>query len=481
MDLALGVAVAGPVARLALMESGANGQGVLDESVVNLAEDPIAALRETVVGTNRSLTDQHHRLVATRLCWSDARRAGQLRQALNDSGVPNVAVLSESAAATALVRSLSGGPRQRSSAVLLVDDRTARLSIVNGGEPKAMGEQSLEGSDPVRAAGSLLGRLRLESAAADSIYLISSSSDAAAIARQLNATSSLPLAVPDNPDFAIARGAALEAVTARLSYPSAVAGAPAASTGQLAFPAGDATMAAPAALTGRIPDPAAPNSPPAATTRLGYPAGDATMAAPAMPTGRVLRPRRRRNYCSTGKSGQRRDHGVRRGNGECARRRRDRARSWPIRRKNMIPSWFRWSTTATTSSGSSTTRLRRWVVRYWSAAPSVESWSPACRTGCRGDDQRASDGCDSTATARTCSAQVGSRQLRAGPAGVLTVAPAPHSYRRHRHQTPMSRRRFRAPVVACQGWHRRRHPPRRRTRACPMRAPASCRRHRRLR
>ena len=102
MDLALGVAVDGPVARLALIETGNGAHGVIDESVVDLAEDPIARLTETVVGTSRSLADQYHRLVATRLCWSDQDRANQLRQVLDDSGVQNVAVLSDSEAATAM-------------------------------------------------------------------------------------------------------------------------------------------------------------------------------------------------------------------------------------------------------------------------------------------------------------------------------------------------------------------------------------------
>ena len=71
MDLALGVAVAGPVARLTLIESGTGGHGVIDESIVDLGEDPIATLTATVVGTNQSLAEQYHRLVGTRLCWSD--------------------------------------------------------------------------------------------------------------------------------------------------------------------------------------------------------------------------------------------------------------------------------------------------------------------------------------------------------------------------------------------------------------------------
>jgi hypothetical protein len=180
VDLALGVAVAGPVARLTLIESGTGGQDVIDESIVDLAGDPIARLTETVVGTNRSLAEQYHRLVATRLCWSDQRGANQLRQALDESGVQNVAVLSESEAA----------------------------------------------SYP-------------------------------------------PLAVPGDPEFGIARGAALGAATGQLPYPAsdATMAAPAAPTGQLPYPAGDPTMAAPAAPTGQLP----------------YPAGDPTTAAPAAP------------------------------------------------------------------------------------------------------------------------------------------------------------------------------------------------------
>ena len=101
MDVVLGVAVTGPRARLALVGSGARGADVIDESFVDLADRPIETLTETVVGTNRLLADENHRLLATRLCWSDLQRADRLRRALEDSGVQDVAVLSESQAATA--------------------------------------------------------------------------------------------------------------------------------------------------------------------------------------------------------------------------------------------------------------------------------------------------------------------------------------------------------------------------------------------
>lgn len=129
-----GVAVTGPVARLALLGSGAQGTDVIDQSVVDLADNPLGTLTETVVGTNRLLADENHRLVGTRLCWSDEPRADQLRRTLEDSGVHNVAVLSESQAVAALMRAAG-----RPGAALVMDDATATLSVVgpDAGDPDA--------------------------------------------------------------------------------------------------------------------------------------------------------------------------------------------------------------------------------------------------------------------------------------------------------------------------------------------------------
>ena len=102
MDVVLGVAVADRIARLTLVGAAAQGQDVIDQSVVDLADNPIQTLTETVVGTNRLLADENHRLLATRLSWSDPQGIGELRRALEDSGVQNVVVLDESEAATAM-------------------------------------------------------------------------------------------------------------------------------------------------------------------------------------------------------------------------------------------------------------------------------------------------------------------------------------------------------------------------------------------
>lgn len=108
MDVALGVAVTDRVARLALVDSAAPGT-VIDQFVLDVAEHPVEVLTETVVGTDRSLAGENHRLVATRLCWPDQAKADELQHALQDSGIHDVAVISEAQAATALVGAAHAG------------------------------------------------------------------------------------------------------------------------------------------------------------------------------------------------------------------------------------------------------------------------------------------------------------------------------------------------------------------------------------
>src|SRR5262249_4212037 len=108
---------------LALVGSGARGVDVIDESVIDLADNPIGKLTETVVGTSRLLADENHQLLATRLCWSDPRGADLLRRALEDSGVQDVAVLSESQAVSALT-----GTGSAAASTQTFDDPTVALA-----------------------------------------------------------------------------------------------------------------------------------------------------------------------------------------------------------------------------------------------------------------------------------------------------------------------------------------------------------------
>lgn len=255
MDVVLGVAVTGPVARLALLGSGARGTDVIDQSVIDLADNPLGTLTETVVGTNRLLADENHRLVGTRLCWSDEPRADQLRRALEDSGVHNVAVLSESQAVAALMRAAG-----RPGAALVMDDATATLSVVapDAGDPDApptvFSSQPLAGApDATAAFQTMMADLRAQPDAPGEVYLLGASPDLNRVADELRDASTMRVQVAEDPTFALARGAAIAA--AAVSAGDATAMAPAVGlTGDataMAPAAGDATAMAPApGLTG---------------------------------------------------------------------------------------------------------------------------------------------------------------------------------------------------------------------------------------
>ncbi len=241
MDVVLGVAVTGPVARLALIGAGADGSDVIDQSVVDLANNPVEQLTETVVGTNRLLATENHRLVGTRLCWTDHPSADQLRQALEDSGVHNVAVLSQSQAVTALMRAAG-----RSGGVLVLDDNTATLSVLGSAAedldapPTLLASEALAG-DATGALDTMMARLGEHPDAPSDVYLVGASSDLTGVADQLR-DATMRVQIPEDPTFALARGAAIAAAPLT---PDATAMAPAVGL------TGDETAIVPAAgLTG---------------------------------------------------------------------------------------------------------------------------------------------------------------------------------------------------------------------------------------
>ncbi|SPM32993.1 hypothetical protein MRAB57_796 [Mycobacterium rhizamassiliense] len=238
MDVVLGVAVTGPIARLALVGTGAEATAVIDQSVVDLANDPIEQLRETVVGTNRLLAGENHRLVGTRVCWTDHPQADQLRRALEDSGVHNVAVLSESQAVKALMRAAG-----RPGSALLFDDATATLSLVDSAEadddaPPTLLAQGSVTADATAALDTMMARIGEAPDAPQDVLLVGASGDLDRVAEQLRESSTMRVQIPEDPTFALARGAAMAAAALG---PDATAMAPALGL------TGDETAMAPAA------------------------------------------------------------------------------------------------------------------------------------------------------------------------------------------------------------------------------------------
>ena len=214
MDVTLGVTVEETAARIALLDAAAP-HTVIDQSEIDLVSQPIDTVVSTVVSTDRMLAESGHRLVGTRVCTSDPDIAVGLRNALIDADLTDVNLVSHSDAVTAVIRSEVGG---ETAASLVSGQDTAALSIIDA----AAETTSLIAVEPVvdgdrgAAYRTLLERFSEEPGGATSVIVVGAPVDDALTA-DLTSRSPVPLRFPDQPQFAMARGAALAGFQRQMS------------------------------------------------------------------------------------------------------------------------------------------------------------------------------------------------------------------------------------------------------------------------
>ncbi|OKH61241.1 hypothetical protein EB74_21100, partial [Mycobacterium sp. SWH-M5] len=278
MDVVLGVAVTGRVARLAMIGAPASGGQLLDQYALDLSDDGMTELAETIIGTYRAVTESGNQVAATRLCLPDPAEADTLRQAVAKAGVPNVDVIAEAEAAAALARSAGAD-----AALLVADDDTASLTVI--GEAPEGPTTSTLASVPIGSAGvaaACAAVLQQATEAPTRVMLVGQRLDLDSVAAELRSTA--PVEVPPDAGYAIARGAAQ---TANRFTPAG-----AATQMAPALDATDATQMAPVAAsdpTQMAPSVDATQMAPAAAhaTQMAPAASEATVATPTDAAGQV--------------------------------------------------------------------------------------------------------------------------------------------------------------------------------------------------
>ena len=238
MDVVLGVAVTGRVARLVMVGSP-SGQ-VFDQYALDLPDDATTDLADTIVGTYRAVVDSGNRVAATRLCLPDASAAETLRQTVSSAGVQNVELVAESEAAAALARSVGAD-----AALLLADDDTVSLTVIGADQAST----SVLASVPIGAAGAAAACAavlqQVPGQEVHRIMLVGQRLDLDSVAAELSSTA--PVEVPPDAGYAIARGAAQTVEGSEFPAGAATQMAPAAADAtQMAPASGDATQMAPA-------------------------------------------------------------------------------------------------------------------------------------------------------------------------------------------------------------------------------------------
>ena len=234
MDTVLGVSMAPTAVRMVLVE-GENGDGAtVDEDNFDLAAErdtaPMSAANQVIsaiLGTREGAAEGGYQLTSTGVTWTDPIEAAALRDALAAHKVENVMLLSAFLAAAALAQAVGNATNYAHTALLFIEPDTATLAVVDTADGSIVDiDRRLLPDDDDAAVAELTtmvsGAEGLETRP-DGVFIVGSGVDVPLIKPTLEAATTLPLSVPEEPDTALARGAALASAHAPLFVSSTAA------------------------------------------------------------------------------------------------------------------------------------------------------------------------------------------------------------------------------------------------------------------
>jgi hypothetical protein len=232
VGIVLGVSMAPSKVRMVLVEGeGADGVTV-DQDDFDVAEDasPSAAsgqVLSAILGTREGAIEGGYQLVSAGVTWSDHVEAAVLRDALIAHKIENVMLVSAFMAAAALTQAVGDATNYAHTALLFVEPYTATLAVVHTADGSIADiHRRLLADDEDQAVADLVEMVSdaesLETSP-DGIVVVGSGVDIPLIKPALEAATSLELSVPDEPEMALARGAALASANAPLFASSTAA------------------------------------------------------------------------------------------------------------------------------------------------------------------------------------------------------------------------------------------------------------------
>jgi hypothetical protein len=203
-----------------------------------------------ILGTRESASQGGHQLTSTGVTWTDPSEAAALRDLLAAHKMENVMLVSAFLAAAALTQTVGNAVGYDHTALLFVEPDTATLAVVDtaDGSITEVQKRPLPEDDEAAMAAltEMVAGAEVLDSQPDGIFVVGSDVDVAKIKPQLEAATSLLVNAPDEPEMALARGAALASAHAPLFESSTAAQAYAQDPGTGAVGPVAATMVAPA-------------------------------------------------------------------------------------------------------------------------------------------------------------------------------------------------------------------------------------------
>ena len=234
MDTVLGVSMAPTTVRIVLVE-GENADGVtVDEENFGVAdgEDPATfsapnQVVAAILGTREGADEAGYQLLSTGVTWTDQQEAAELRDVLTARKVENVMLVSAFLAAAALAQSMGSAIGYARTALLYIEPDSATLAVVDTTDGSiADVRRELLPEDDDQAVAALVGLVSAAEALEEhpeGLLVVGSGVDVPLIKPALEAATSLPLSIPEQPDTALAKGAALASASAPLFASSTAA------------------------------------------------------------------------------------------------------------------------------------------------------------------------------------------------------------------------------------------------------------------
>ena len=226
MDIVLGVSMAPASVQMVLLQ-GENADGTTvdanefavtadDDSPTVSASDRVIA---AIAATREDAASAGLELSAVGVACTDELEAAALRDALTAHKMENVMLVSAFLAATALTQSVGGAMGYEQTAVLFVEPDTVTLAVVetcDGSITEVHTEATAELLKLVAGLDELPTR-------PGGLFLVGCGVDIAAIKPLLEEATSLTVSAPEEPETALARGAALASANAPLFASSTAA------------------------------------------------------------------------------------------------------------------------------------------------------------------------------------------------------------------------------------------------------------------
>ena len=216
MDIVLGVSTEPTSVHLVLVEGTTGGGVTVDEDGFEVTDDAVTFPEQVVsaiLGTQESAQQGGYRLTSTGVSVADPRQAGQLRDALAGHRVENVMLVSAFLAAAALAQALGSAVGYERTALMLIEPDAATLGVVDtlDGSIADVNRVTLPTDDSaaVAALTALAEQAGRLSSRPGGLFLVGSGVNIGVVKAELDAASSIPVSVPEEPDTALARGAAL--------------------------------------------------------------------------------------------------------------------------------------------------------------------------------------------------------------------------------------------------------------------------------